>query len=75
LTPRELLRLHAEVKALQDQYGISYKDAAHRLYHGEIQKLSALTSSESKFSTVHDELDYAIGDTVEVEEEQIAEKM
>jgi hypothetical protein len=75
LTPRELLRLHAEVKALQDQYGISYKDAAHRLYHGEIQKLSALTSSELKLSTVHDELDYAIGNAIEVEEEQIADTM
>jgi hypothetical protein len=75
LTQRELLRLHAEVKGLQDQYGISYKDAAHHLYHGEIQKLSALTSSEVKWSNIHNELDYAIGDTVEMEEEQIAEKM
>jgi hypothetical protein len=33
------LALHAEIKALQEQLGLSYKDAAHRLYHSEVQKL------------------------------------
>lgn len=39
LTERELLAVHAEIKALQQQHGLSYKDAAHRLYHSEVQKL------------------------------------
>jgi hypothetical protein len=36
-----LLGLHAEVKALQQRLGISYKDASHRLYMTEIEKLKA----------------------------------
>jgi hypothetical protein len=35
------LTIHAEVKAMQEKYGLSYKDAAHRLYHSEVQKLKA----------------------------------
>jgi hypothetical protein len=60
LTQRELLVLHAEVKALQEQHGISYKDAAHRLYHAEVQKLSALSDSQAAFSSLHGVLDDAI---------------
>ncbi|KAF8230814.1 hypothetical protein L208DRAFT_1280121 [Tricholoma matsutake] len=36
---RELLSCHAAVKALQDQFGISYKDASHCLYLAEVEKL------------------------------------
>jgi hypothetical protein len=39
LTDREYLTLHAEVKALQERLGISYKDASHRLYMAEVEKL------------------------------------
>ncbi|KAF8328755.1 hypothetical protein F5887DRAFT_924092 [Amanita rubescens] len=35
LTERELLLGHAEIKAVQEKFGLSYKDAAHRLYHTE----------------------------------------
>jgi hypothetical protein len=31
--------VHAEVKALQQQHGLSYKEATHRLYHCEVKKL------------------------------------
>ncbi|KAM6491587.1 hypothetical protein JOM56_012979 [Amanita muscaria] len=41
LTKRELLGLHAEVKALQKRLGISYKDASHRLYMAEVERLQA----------------------------------
>ncbi|KAM6491169.1 hypothetical protein JOM56_013408 [Amanita muscaria] len=41
LTPREVLGLHTEVKALQERLGISYKDASHHLYMAEIQNLKA----------------------------------
>lgn len=30
---------HAEVIALQDRLGISYKDAAHRLYMAEVERM------------------------------------
>jgi hypothetical protein len=66
LSQRELLGLHAEVKALQKQYGISYKDAAHRLYHAELQTLAALTDSEEILTTAHNELDKAIADSIMV---------
>jgi hypothetical protein len=51
LTQRELLSLHAEVKAMQGRLGISYKDATHRLYMAEIEKL-ALHSSSMKANTI-----------------------
>ncbi|KAH9478219.1 hypothetical protein JR316_0008672 [Psilocybe cubensis] len=39
LTDNEMLTLHAEVCALQKSLGISYQDAAHRLYMAEVAKL------------------------------------
>ena len=36
---RELLGCHAEVKALQNTLGTSYKDASHRLYMAEVETL------------------------------------
>ena len=69
MSQRELLHLHAEVKAVQEQYGISYKDAAHRLYHAEIQKLSALADTEADIAAIHDELDHTISDVVKTGEE------
>jgi hypothetical protein len=39
LTDRELLGCHAEVKALQNNLGTSYKDASHRLYMAEVETL------------------------------------
>jgi len=42
LSKREMHALHVEVTAMQDRLGISYKDAAHRLYMAEIEKLKVL---------------------------------
>ncbi|KAF8233652.1 hypothetical protein L208DRAFT_1265874, partial [Tricholoma matsutake] len=39
LTDRELLGCHAEVKALQNKLGTSYKDASHCLYMAEVEML------------------------------------
>jgi hypothetical protein len=33
------IRSHAAVKALKNQLGMSYKDASHRLYLAEVEKL------------------------------------
>jgi hypothetical protein len=74
LTQRELLGLHAEVKVLQDQYGISYKDAAHRLYHAEILKVSGLADCEAALSDIHTGLDAVIVDEVKKGEKDVAEE-
>ena len=73
LTHRELLYLHAEVKTLQDQYGISYKDAAHRLYHAEILKVSGLVESRQVLSKIHTEVDIAIAEAIEQGPKDVAE--
>jgi hypothetical protein len=60
LTDREILELHAEVKALQDRLGISYKDAAHRLYMAETQKLGAEKTTEHSLASIRDRIDKTI---------------
>jgi hypothetical protein len=62
------------VKVLQDQYGISYKDAAHRLYHAEILKLSGLADCEAALSDLHAGLDAVIADEVKKGEQEVAEE-
>ncbi|KAF8958982.1 hypothetical protein BDZ97DRAFT_1923293 [Flammula alnicola] len=51
LTDRELLAAHAEVKALQEQLGLSYKDASHRLYMSTWEKVKA-DEETKKFFTI-----------------------
>ena len=52
LTDRELLSSHAEVKALQNQLGMSYKDASHRLYMTEVEKLSQQDITLKTYATL-----------------------
>jgi len=52
LTDRERLGLHAEIKALQGRLGLSYKDAAHRLYIAEIEKLNMTKRGYKAFSSL-----------------------
>jgi hypothetical protein len=40
------------VKALQDTYGISYKDAAHRLFMAEVERVKKANSAEKSFSAI-----------------------
>ena len=49
---RERLLLHAEVKALQDYLGISYKDAAHRLFLAEVERVKKADSAEKSFRSI-----------------------
>ena len=49
---RERLSAHAEVLALQEKLGISYKDAAHRLYMVEMERLKTDQKSYKVFATV-----------------------
>ncbi|KAF9525031.1 hypothetical protein CPB83DRAFT_897313 [Crepidotus variabilis] len=57
LTERELLVLHAEVLALQNQLGISYKDAAHRLYLAEAKAAFVAAEAITSIRTMSSELD------------------
>ncbi|KAF8964538.1 hypothetical protein BDZ97DRAFT_1757877 [Flammula alnicola] len=47
---RELLASHAEVKALQEQLGLSYKDASHRLYMSTWEKVKADEETKKFFA-------------------------
>ena len=52
-----MLALHAQVKALQQQYGLSYKDAAHRLYHSQLKVLAIAKDTEDEAAWMHAEAD------------------
>lgn len=54
------MNLHAEVKALQETLGISYKDAAHRLYMAEVNKMKAEKDSEVAITKVRQIIDNTI---------------
>ncbi|KAF9499018.1 hypothetical protein BDN71DRAFT_1428367 [Pleurotus eryngii] len=41
LTKAQITELHASIKAAQEQWGISYKDAAHWLYLQKMVKVQA----------------------------------
>lgn len=56
----ERLNLHAEVLALQTTLGISYKDAAHRLYMAEVEKLKVEKQNEFAFSKIRETIDNTI---------------
>jgi hypothetical protein len=49
---QELLTYHAEVLALQDTFGISYKDASHRLYMASLEKLKVSQASYKAFKNL-----------------------
>jgi len=48
---------HADVKALQKQLGLSYKDAAHRLYMAELESLRMSDSASKYFEHIQREVD------------------
>lgn len=64
LTERERLALHAEVKALQEQQGLSYKDAAHRLYHAEVRALDEADTAHTALAELHHATDKYIVDDI-----------
>jgi hypothetical protein len=52
--------LHAEVKALQNTLGISYKDAAHRLFMAEVERVKKADSAASSFAAIRRSLDSVV---------------
>lgn len=61
---RELHMLHAEVKALQATLGISYKDAAHRLFMAETERVMKADSAAKAFSALRTKLKDTINEDV-----------
>jgi hypothetical protein len=57
LTDRELLSCHAEAKGLQDQLGTSYKDATHRLYMAEVEKLEQQDITLKTYATLKERVE------------------
>ncbi|KAF8799823.1 hypothetical protein BYT27DRAFT_7217374 [Phlegmacium glaucopus] len=49
---RERLAAHSEVLALQERLGISYKDAAHRLYMAELEGIKAEQKMYKAFTSL-----------------------
>lgn len=54
------MSLHAEVKALQATLGLSYKDAAHRLYMAEVEKMRAQRQAEFALAKICEKIDGTI---------------
>lgn len=54
---RERHLAHAEVKALQQTLGLSYKDAAHRLYMAEVERVKKADSAAKSFAAIRRSLD------------------
>ena len=60
LTEWELLAAHAKILALKQQYGLSYKDAAHWLYHPEVKELKAKDDAYATVSGIQQDVDELI---------------
>lgn len=66
---RERLEAHSEILALQQRLGLSYKDAAHRLYMAELEKVKRDKMMYKAFSN----LEKSIKKTLEMSLKSIGE--
>ncbi|KAF5381992.1 hypothetical protein D9615_004470 [Tricholomella constricta] len=57
MTQRELLGLHAEIKAFQQIHNVTYASAARQLYLAEVAKLQSEQVALNAFRTVRKEID------------------
>jgi hypothetical protein len=55
------LSAHAEVIALQERLGISYKDAAHRLFMAEMERLKSHEMMYRSFGNLKISVEKALG--------------
>ncbi|KAF8806065.1 hypothetical protein BYT27DRAFT_7212358 [Phlegmacium glaucopus] len=58
---RERLSAHAEVLALQEQLSLSYKDAAHRLYMAELERMKSDERMYKAFANLQAFTEYTLG--------------
>ena len=52
--------MHAEIKGLQNQLGLSYKDAAHRLYMAELERLRAIREAAVALKNIRERADRTV---------------
>jgi hypothetical protein len=52
-----LAELLAEAKALKERYGITLKDACHRLYMQETSRLETIDTAQKTLAVVRDRID------------------
>lgn len=57
LSDEEILSLLTEAKTLQQRYGITLKDACHRLYLAEISKVETIDTAEKTMTIIRSRLD------------------
>jgi hypothetical protein len=56
--------LHAEVKALQDTLGISYKDVAHRLFLAEVEQVKKADLAAKSFAAIWNSLQFVVSNDI-----------
>ena len=56
--------LHAEVKALQETLGLSYKDAIHHLYMAEVERLNKADAAGKLFAAIRTQMDDLVREDV-----------
>ncbi|KAJ3488223.1 hypothetical protein NLJ89_g11638 [Agrocybe chaxingu] len=64
LSERELLTMHAEIKVVQARYGLSYKDAAHRVHLQEVARLEAEDNAMRTFAVLQARLDHLMNQEI-----------
>ena len=52
--------LHAEIQALQQRFGLSYKNAAHWLYMAELERIKKAKSASKSFLAIRERLDHIV---------------
>jgi hypothetical protein len=61
---REQFLLHAEIQTLQKKFGICYKDAAHRLYMAEVERVNKADSAARAFQAIRQRLDILVREDI-----------
>lgn len=56
--------MHSKIKALSQQLGISYKDAAHRLYMAEIEHLKMADSALKSYMMLKGRIDHIVSQEI-----------
>jgi len=51
------LALHAKLRALQQELGLSYKNSAHRLFLAEVKKQKEQDKAKKVFSAIRQRID------------------
>lgn len=59
-----MLTMHSKIKALCHRFGISYKDAAHRLYMAEIEKLKMADSTAKSYEMLKERVDDIVSEDI-----------